>query len=316
MNFISECIYDEEKKEKILKIRESAFEHSNNMILECYTKLIEAADKAKCHTIDQYVEYAILNMKYIINQTFYLWKDTLVFNPPILCEQAEKIDTEYPEFIAIQSLKARICQHDNRHLAEAETMFIYTLKKAHEKHVPNEINQSLKTDLYEFCEKVRRKVELSDQLKEDEYKKMKYCIFKLLYQNIKALERKENYHGIIKLCNEVIVKVLNGRPVELLMPREQIDMYKTYSLLGKAYYEVKEEPYAIQSFKMAIKVAETSLTYDEELCSLGYEMFVDISKINMGLKFIYQQIIKCYSRYGDNEAIKECIKQMEFIEYH
>ncbi len=316
MNFVTEYIYYKEKEEKILKTRESAFEQSWNMILECYTKLIEAVDKAKCHTIDQYVEYAILNMKYIINQTLYLWKDDIVFNIPILCEKAEKIDTEYPEFIAIQSLKARICLHDNRYFVEAETMFIYTLKKAHKKHVPNEINQSLKIDLYEFCEKVRRNVELSDQLKEDEYKKMKYCIFKLLYQNIKALERKEDYHGIIKLCNEAIVKVLNGRPIELLMPREKIDMYKTYSLLGKAYYEVKENPYAIQSYKMAIKVAETSLTYDEELSSLGYEMFVGTSKINMPLRFIYNQLIQCYSRYGDNEAIKECKKQMKFIEYN
>lgn len=316
MKFIIEYISDKEKREKILKTRESAWEQSYNMILECYTKLIEAADKAKCYTIDPYIEYAILNMKYIINQILFAYKDNLVFDIPILCKQAERIDTEYPEFIAIQSLKARLYIQDNRYWTEGKTELIYALAIAHTKHVPNEINQLLKVELYEFCEKVRRNKELSDQLKEDEYKKVKYCIFELLYQNIKALNKKEDYHGMIKLCNETIAQVLNGRTIELLMPREQIDIYKIYSLEGKAFYELENYPYAIQGYKMAIKVAETSLTYDEQLSCLGYEMFVDISKINMPLKYIYNKIVECYFQCEDNEAVHEWINKIESIEWN
>lgn len=315
MNYVTEVIYDEEKREKLLKTRESAFEQSYNIILECYRKLIEVANKAKSYTIDPYVEYAILNVKYIINQSLYLWKDNIVFDVPVICEYADKIEMEYPEFISIQSLKGRICLHDERCLVNAETEFMYALCKADRNHVPNEIMQTLKIELYEFCRNVRKDKELSDQLKENEHKETKYCIFELLHQNIKALERKEDWHGIIKLCSEAIEK-MNGRTIESSMPREQIDMYKTYAMFGKACYEIEEYQNAILCYKMAINVAETSLTYDEELSCLGYEIFVGISKINMPLKIIYYKIMECYSRYGDNEAIKECQKQMKFIEYH
>lgn len=234
MNFVTQEIFDEEKRKKVLEIRENAFQLSYKIILECYNKLIEAENKTKCQTVDPYVEYAVLNMKYIINLIFYLWKDDLVFDAVVISEYAERIELQYPEFICIQSLKGRILLHDNRHLIEAESRFIYASKKASKNHVPDELQALLRVEVYKFCEKVRKDMELANELQEKEYKNTKWHILENLYQNIKVCEKKKNWSEMIKLCNEMIVNVLNGRKIELLMPREQIDMYRVYSLLGKA----------------------------------------------------------------------------------
>lgn len=314
MKFVHEYYPQKEKWEKVAKIREEAFQKSYDAVLERYNKLEKLRETTKAQEMEVHFEYAVLNMKYTINQILYLWKDTLVFDVKALCAIAEKIRQAASDFVRLEYLTGFICIHDNRYLIDGETHFMYALQKAGKRQVPEELMDFLYYQLGRFCEKIRKNIELSDTIYEKAYSETRVPFFRALYKKIKEQERKENWNNMIDLCNEMIKVVLNGYKREELMPKEQLYIYKTYMMLGLAFYKLGEFDLAILSYRNAIEMAEVSLNYNKELGCMGYESFVEMAEVSMPRRYAYLKLIECYSKYGDSEAIEECQRKLTELE--
>lgn len=314
MKFVHEYYPQEEKWEKVAKIREEAFQKSYDTVLECYNKLEKLRETTRPQEMEVYFEYAVLNMKYTINQILYLWKDTLAFDVKALCTIAEKIRQAAPDFVRLEYLTGFICIHDNRYWIDGETYFMYALQKTAKKQVPEELMDFLYYQLGRFCEKIRKNIELSDAIYEKAYSETRVPFFRALYKKIKEQERKEDWNSVIDLCNKMIRLILNGYKREELMPKEQLYIYKTYMMLGLAFYKLGKFNLSIMSYKNAVEMAETSLNYNKELECMGYGSFIEMAEVSRPRRYAYLRMIECYSRYGDNEAIEECQKKLTELE--
>lgn len=306
MKFVHEYYPQEEKREKVSKIREEAFQKSYDAVLECYNKLEKLRETTKAQEMEVHFEYAVLNMKYTINQILYLWKDTLVFDVKALCAIAEKIRQAAPDFVRLEYLTGFICVHDNRYLINGEVYFMRALQKATENQIPEELMDFLYYQLGRFCEKIRKNIELSDAIYERAYSETRVPFFRALYKKIKERERKEDWNSVIDLCNKMIKLVLNGYMREELMPKEQLYVYKTYMMLGLAFYKRGGYNFSIMAYRNAVETAEASLDYNKELKRLGYGSFVELEEISMPRRYAYLKMIECYFEDGDRRGIEEC----------
>ncbi len=314
MKFVHEYYPQEEKRENVAKIREEAFQKSYDTVLECYNKLEKLRETTRPQEMEVHFEYAVLNVKYTINQILYLWKDTLVFDVKALCAIAERIRQVDSDFVRLEYLTGFICIHDNRYLIDGETYFMYALQKAEKRQVPEELMDFLYYQLGRFCEKIRKNVELSDAIYTKAYSETRVPFFRVLYKKIKERERKEDWNSVINLCNEMIRLILNGYKREELMPKEQLYIYKTYMMLGLAFYKLGKFNLSIMSYKNAVEMAETSLDYNKELKRLGYGSFVELEEISMPRRYAYLKMIECYFEDGDRRGIEECQNRLSELE--
>lgn len=314
MKFVHEYYPQEEKWEKVAKSREEAFQKSYDAVLECYNKLEKLRKTMGDSESEVHFEYAVLNVKYTINQILYLWKDTLVFDVEALCTIAEKIRQTSPDLVRLEYLTGFICIHDNRYLIDGETYFLYALQKAVKNQIPEELMDFLYYQLGRFCEKIRNNVEVADTIYTKAYSETRVPFFRALYKKIKERERKEDWNSMVHLCNKMIKLVLNGYKREELMPKEQLYMYKTYMMLGLAFYKLGGYNLSIMSYRNAVEMAEISLNYNKQLECLGYESFVEMAEVSMPRRYAYLKMIECYSKYGNSEAIEECQRKLIELE--
>lgn len=314
MKFVHEYYSQEEKREKVAKSREEAFQKSYNVAVECYIELEKSRKSTEFQKKELYLEYAFLNIKYTINQILYLWKDTLIFDVKVLRESAENIREMAPDFVRLEYLTGFICIHDNRYLVDGETYLMSALQKAAKMQVPEELMDFLYYQIGRFCEKIRKNIELSDSVYEKAYSEAHFPFYRALYKKIKAKERKEDWNSVIDFSNKMITLVLNGYDWEMLMPKEQLYMYKTYMMLGLAFYKLGKFNLAILAYSNAVKMADTSLNYSKKLKAMGFESFIEMSEVSMSKRFAYLKMIECYSKYGNIEAIEECQKKLYELE--
>lgn len=314
MKFVHEYYSQEEKREKIAKSRDNVFKSSYIAAVDCFDKIAESMAFSGLDEFGVYSEYAFLNIKYIINQILYLWKDTQIFDVDILREYSEEIREKAPDLIRLDYLTGFICIQDNRYLGDGEGYFMNALQKAIKMNVPEELRDFLYYQLGRFCEKIRKDINLANFLYNKAYSEDRFPFSRALYKIIKRQEREEDWNGVADYSNKMIELVLNGYDWKMLMPREQLYMYKTYMLLGLAFYKLERYNLAILSYENAVKMAEISLNYNEDVIRMGYGSFLKMAEISISKRRAYLKIIECYSKYGNNKAIEEWQKRLDELE--
>lgn len=312
LKFIHEYYPEKEKQKKIEGIRKEAYTLTLHPMLTTYKELCTLEEKYKDGCF--YLEYALLNTKHIINEIAYLYDNTFVFDISRMRAIGKQLSIQYPGTIRLDYLIGSFCKRDRRYLMESEISFLSSVKKAEKNNMPQDIKNFLYYHLGRFFEKDRADIFLADRYYRRAYDTAGVPFFRVLYKVAKEREREKKWDDVVALANDLIRLLLNGYDMDMVMPKHQLYIYKSYMILGNAFFKMEKYDLAILAYNMALKIAETELLFDEGKRKTKYKCFMQMGALSMPKKQICLKLIECYSKFGDIQAIERCQEMLQEVE--
>ncbi len=309
--FIQEYYQFNKKKSTLETMWREAYEQSFKRFAECYN---EFNDFRRAHDkYSVYVDYALLLLKYKLNQIEMLLKNNNIFTMEGMLRQANGILQREPAFIRVAYLAGSICRADTKYLRDAENYFLLAIENLKITKKAYRENGFLYYRLGEFYELAR-----SNRKKAGEcyYTACRYD--KQAYGALYKIALYKTTDERVAQCNELIHILLNGYGMDEIMPKQQIYGYKSLVLLGDTYFELGEYLMAVQSYENAKRILETKSNFykifeNNEDCTeeVMKDCFAKVVEACMPIQPLLYKIVRCASKYGDKELVDCCYEQMK-----
>ena len=239
---------------------------SKEELTKCFEALLgKLQTEENQYNDNKYVRYAVLLLKYKINDLSYLIDKKNTFWPKKMLKEIDEIIEKDHLFMRAYYLAAMICRRDY----QFNNSFIYYINKALEAVDNGEYSKETKSFLYYQKGKYYEEHYYSmDQIKEAYERSLefdknscfaKYKIAEYAYQSGK----KDEVDKAINELNDLEQKIVDHFDEEKLMPKSRIHGFRCCVFLGNIAYNLHHFDTAKEYYEKAIKLAIKQSKYFE-----------------------------------------------------
>lgn len=270
--------------------RQSLFKDVQDVFRNFYLELLEPNfEQESIH-----YSFAKLCIEYDLNDILTQTNSGRMFSTDSMIERVNLIKRKEPSMIRIYYLAGNICCLDNLYLANADSYYMTAIKKIKSINAADDLLGFLFYQLGDYYEKKYQNMELAEEayrLAFNYNENMMRAYYKMA---VNALKEGDYYTTITK-TNDIICFLLNGYDLEEAMPGQQLYAYKSFVLMGDAYYGKGDCDLAEKSYIRALQVAgTTSKFYKED--DQSNKLFGIIQKMCMPVQPVYFKLINCVSK--------------------
>lgn len=309
IKFVEDYYPVSEKENKAAVIREEAYNKSFEHFVACYNQLMEE----KAGIVSPHFEFALLLIKYKLNEMTILLDKRNLFLLDKLIEQIEEIRKNNPDFVRLEYLAGSICKREKKYWNNAESYYWRAVSKFEKR---NEMELKWISFIYyqigRFYENKLGDLELANSFYEKAVQRKTYYrpIFKLL----RRAERQHDVENVKKYATQLIEQLINGYKISSVMPKERIYAYKCLNLLGGFYFGQEEYNLARTCYEQARKVSEEKSDFYKAFAPENNECFLQIFKSSMPVQPVLLQLMTCYSRLNRIADAEQCWEERKNIE--
>ena len=299
------------KENKAAVIRREAYNESFKHFAACYNQLME--EKEKAVTVSPHFAYALLLIKYKLNEMTILLDKRNLFLIDKLIEQIEEIREKNPDFVRMEYLAGSICKREKRYWNDAEDYYRRAVSKFEKmKEMEPKWIGFIYYQLGRFYESKLNDLKLANFFYEKSVQHKTYYrpIFKLLRQ----AEREDDAENVKKYANQLIEQLLNGYGISSVMPKERIYAFKSFFVLGGFYFKREEYDLARQCCERAKQVSEGDCDFYKAFWPGKNGCFLQIFKSCMPVQPILSRLKDCYSKLGRIADAERCWEEQKNME--
>lgn len=235
--------------------------------------------------------FARLSMEYELNDIRMLMKEGRMFSTDSMKEWVDYIKEKDPDMIRLYYLAGNICSLDNLYLADADAFYMEAIAKT--KGIPSDMRGFLYYQLGAYYQRKYKNVEVALEAYRLAYRYDK-SIMRALYKLALNDFNNRDYDSTINKTNVIVRFLLNGNPLEHAMPGQQLYAYKSFVLMGDAYYELGDFDSAEESYKRALRLADIESIFYKTY-TLSDNKFKKMQKMCMPVQPLYFKLIDCAS---------------------
>lgn len=300
-----------EKENKAAVIRREAYNKSFEHFAACYNQLMK--EKEKAGIVSPHFEFALLLIKYKLNEMTILIDKRNLFLLDKLIEQIEEIRENNPDFVRLEYLAGSICKREKRYWNKAESYYWRAVSKFEKR---NEMELKWISFIYyqigRFYENKLGDLELANSFYEKAFqRKIDYRPF---YKLLQRAERQHEAENVKKYANQLIKQLINDYEISSVMPKERIYAYKCFNLLGGFYFGQEEYNSARTYYERARKVSEEKSDFYKAFDPENNECFLQIFKSSMPVQPVLLQLMTCYSRLNRIADAEQCWEEWKNME--
>ncbi len=299
------------EENKAVVIRREAYNKSFDHFANCYNQLME--EKEKAGTVSPHFVYALLLIKYKLNEMTILLDKRNLFLIDKLIEQIEEIREKNPDFVRMEYLAGSICKREKRYWDNAAGYYKRAvLKFEKRKEMEPKWIGFIYYQLGRFYESKLNDLKLANSFYEKSVQRKTYYrpIFKLLRQ----AEREGDVENVKKYANQLIAQLLNGYEISSVMPKERIYAFKNFYVFGRFYFEREEYDLARQCYERAKQVSEGDCDFYKAFLPEENRCFFQIFKSCMPVQPVLSRLKDCYSKLGRIADAERCWEEQKNME--
>ena len=307
LKFVQEYYPLDKKDRKIQEKREKVYVETFCICARFYNTLLEEVKDGE--EKPYYYQYALVNLQNELNCLEHITTGGHIFEVKSILKEIMQIRKNFPDYIRIEFLEARVSQTDNRFLWDAEVHYLICKEKFKKKYGESRMGDFLYYKLGKYYEK-----KLKDYKKAEDYYRQAYeCnprAYRALFKIAKAEEQRANYENAVTYANEIIRIVLNGFTMDQLMPRRQIYIYKTFVLLGDTFIHLQHYISAVEAYRRALEVSGTRSCFYQTETETFHKKMRSIIKACMPKQPVYLKLISVASKLGNTELIEKYYSEL------
>lgn len=238
--------------------------------------------------------FARLSMEYELNDIKMLMKRGRVFSTDSMLERIDCIKKKAPNMIRLYYLGGNICSLDNLYLANADSFYMAAITKTKRRKELSEMLGFLYYQLGAYYERKYQNAEVALEaygLAYNNDKNLMRALYKLAQNDFDN----GDYEKTIRNANKIIRFLLNGNPMRDAMPGQQLYAYKSFVLMGDAYYEMGDYDLSEKCYQRALEISDKVSKFYDEYDPEG--IFRSIQKMCMPTQQLYFKLINCASEY-------------------
>lgn len=302
LKFIQEY-YPIEDKEKMLlgNSRKIAYSKSFYRFASCNNLLVEFKRNPQ-KKLSVYYEYALLSMRYKINEMIEHIEEKRMFSLEGLLEKVEDIRKKEPDFARINYLAGSICKSDSEYWYDVEFYYSLLVKSLKKIELPEKDYYFLYYQWGRFFEKRLKDIDAAYHY----YSKAFMCnrgAYRALYKLMQKKAREGEFSKVVKGANAIIDFLLNGYGLKDIMPKQKIYGYKCFALMGDCYFEQGSYDLAIKCYKNAERISQSKNDFYDILQKKDEQYFEENFRACMPVRPMYYNIISCASKGNDRDII-------------
>ena len=294
-------------REKALKMTFLCFNH-------CYSKLLEK--QLTLGKTGEYDRYAILKLKYKLNQMGKWIGAGPLFKTQTMLDEVECLRRQNPDFIRINYLGAKICVADSRYLADGEMYYGYAIEKVKELHSDAPVEDFLYYQVGKYFEKLRGDLKRAKKY----YDLACQCnlrAYRSLYKIAQAYKADGETEEAIAKLNQIIELLLNGYQMHMVMPKQQIYLYKCFVLLGDIYFQDRVFDLAQICYQRAVEMSKAGSDFYNVLIPSAdkkADCFSSVFSTCLPIQPVYMKLIGCFAQYRDYASIENYYTKLNEME--
>lgn len=291
------------------KYREEAWEKTFYGVARCYNLLLKFQET---QTIENpYYRFAMLKLRFLINDVIESLGNVKKFNIVHMLADARSLRKAFPEFILPNYLCAKICMSDVRYLVDAGDYYKIVLKMVEQQKVQHAC-AFLYYQFGKYYEKAMNEKDMAYELYQIAYD-VNPMYYRALYKKAKWSLAGKQYDESSEILNKIIGIILNGYNIDLVMPKQQIYVYKAFVLLGDIYFDMQLYDLAIKSYERAVEVSDITSPFflvqdiEESMC------FEQIMVASMPKQTVYLNIISSAAKCQNQKKINEYNLKLRYL---
>lgn len=239
--------------------------------------------------------YAKLSMEYDLNDVMTLMKQGRMFSTGSMLKRVDTIKEKAPDMIRVSYLAGNICSLDNLYLANADSFYMASITETNKTAAAKDLLGFLYYQLGAYYERKYHNAAVAEKAYHLAYYNNK-TMMRALYKLAQIKFYRGDYNETIDNTNDIIRFLLNGYRREQAMPGQQLYAYKSFVLMGDAYYAKNHYDLSEKCYQQAVKIANTVSEFYEEYDD-DEHIFRKIQQMCMPTQPLYYKIINCASEY-------------------